>query len=243
MSGKFDIKDYFNYSISGLLWILLLLLFLISTSILSVETLFNFNHLNNSGLLISLMLVFGSYIVGNLLRFTEKILQLITNVLYGNQYYTALVTDRNKCLDQKPKEKISKLGILYLIFQKKPLSIGEQSSIEIEKNLKNLKIFSNKKKNQYLMSETYLIINFSNLRYERLKNLKNLYESISLPIIISLLWATQFIFTTILIWYLKYFLIAAIILVLYKFIDRYRYLRSNYVKDIYRYFLFIESKN
>lgn len=239
MADKFDIKDYFNYSISGLLWIIIIISFLDLSSIISNEKLLELNKLNNSGIYITLILLFGSYLIGNLFRFTEMVIIFITNKLYGDFYSTALCTDRDKYLKSKPTEQNSKFGLFYYCFKKKPLCIGKKVSKKIEENLKELNIFNKFKKNQYLMSETYLTMNYTNLKYERLKNLKNLYESTSLPIFIISLWISIIVVCSNNIdWYFKAILISIIILIVYKFIDRYRYLKSNYIKDIYRYFLF-----
>jgi len=245
MTDKFDIKDYFNYSISGLLWIIIIIIFLDLTTIIDTEKLFELNQLNNSGIFITLILLFGSYLIGSLFRFTEKVIVFLTNKLYGDFYSSALCIDRDKYLKSKPKEQISKLGLFYYFFKKKPLGIGGKASKRIEGNLKKLNIFNkSKKKNQYLMSETYLIMNYDNLRYERLKNLKNFFESISLPIFIISFWVSRIIVCSDTIeWFFKTLLIAIILLVNYKFIDRYRYLKSNYIKDIYRYFLFEIKQN
>jgi len=244
MTDKFDIKDYFNYSISGLLWIIIIIKFLDLSSIIEIEKLFELNQLNNSGFFITLILLFGSYLIGNLFRFTEKVIIFLTNKLYGDFYSSALCTDRNKYLNSEPKEQISKLGLFYFCFKKKPLCIGEKVSEKIEENLKKINVFNKFKKNQYLMCETYLIMNYTNLKYERLKNLKNLYESISLPIFIISLWISELVvYSNNIAWYIKILLIAIILLIVYKFIDRYRYLKSNYIKDIYRYFLFEMKKN
>ena len=245
MTDKFDIKDYFNYSISGLLWIIIIIKFLELTSIIGIEKLVELNKLNNSGIYIMLILLFGSYLIGNLFRFTEKVIMFITNKFYGDFYSSALCTDRNKYLESKPKEQISKLGLFYYCFKKKPLGIGQKSSEKIEENLKIINVFNKSKKNQYLMSETYLIMNYTNLKYERLKNLKNLYESISLPLLIISFWISRLVVcSNNIAWYFKTLLIAIILLIVYKFIDRYRYLKSNYIKDIYRYFLFeLEKTN
>lgn len=244
MTDKFDIKDYFNYSISGLLWLVIIIKLLDMTSILGFDDLLKFNQLDNSGIFITLVLLFGTYLIGNLFRFTEKVIIFITNKLYGDFYSSALCTDRNKYLKSNSKVQISKLGLCYYFFKKKPLGIGKSVSTEIEKNLDSLKILNNSKKNQYLMSETYLVMNYSNLKYERLKNLKNFYESISFPLFVLTSWFCNIIICSDnLEWSVKTLTLLFVLFILYRFVDRYRYLKSNYIKDIYRYFLFEMKKN
>ena len=118
MTDKFDIKDYFNYSISGLLWIIIIIKFLDLSSIIEIEKLFELNQLNNS----------GSYLIGNLFRFTEKVIIFLTNKLYGDFYSSALCTDRNKYLNSEPKEQISKLGLFYFCFKKNTNRQNHRSS-------------------------------------------------------------------------------------------------------------------
>jgi len=244
MTDKFDIKDYFNYSISGLLWLVIIFKLLDMTCILEVEDVFKFNQLNNSGLYITLILLLGTYIIGNLFRFTEKVIIFITNKLYGDFYSSALCTDRNKYLKSNAKTQILRLGLCYYLFKKKPLGIGKSASTEIEKNLEKLKILNRSKKNQYLMSETYLVMNYSKLKYERLKNLKNFYESISFPLFVLTFWLSNAVICTERFeWYFKKIFMLVILFIIYQFVDRYRYLKSNYIKDIYRYFLFEMNKN
>ncbi len=243
MTDKFDIKDYFNYSIAGLLWLVIIFKFLDMTSIFKFNELFKFNQMNNAGIFITLLLLLGTFIIGNLLRFTENVIILITSKLYGDFFSSALCTDRDKYLNSNARTQIQKLGLRYYLFKKKPLGIGRKASAEIEKNLDSLKILNESKKNQFLMSETYLIMNYTNLRFERLKNLKNFYESISFPLFVLTIWICNIIICTEnLEWHFKSFTILIILFVIYRFVDRYRYLKSNYIKDIYRYFLFDMKK-
>jgi hypothetical protein len=244
MMDKFDIKDYFNYSIAGLLWVVIILKFLDVSSIYKFEELTKVLQIQNSGILITISLLFGTYILGNILRFTEKLIICITDLFYGDIYSCALRTDSDMYLKGSKKLKIAKLGLRYMLFNKKPLGIGFNSSLEIEKNLKDLKIYNKSKKNQHIMCETFLLLNYSDLKYNRLKNLKNLYESISFPFFIIMIWIANEVkksndFNC----YCKSIIFLIIILVVIKFIDRYRYLKSNFIKDIYRYFLFIKKKN
>jgi hypothetical protein len=244
MTDKFDIKDYFNYSISGFLWILIIVKFLDLSLIYKFEDLKNILQGQNTGIYIIFSLFFVAYILGNILRFTEKIIIFIADFMFGDFYSNALYSDKKLYLNLNRKEKLDKLGLCYLLFKKTPLRIGESSSQNIESNLIQFKIDNKNKKSQHIWSETYLLMNYPNLKYERLKNLKNLYESISFPFFVILIWISiVLIQNTNIGWYCKSLILLLLVLILFMFIDRYRYLKSNYIKDIYRYFLFERRNN
>ncbi|MDP4208917.1 MAG: hypothetical protein Q8928_08900 [Bacteroidota bacterium] len=244
MTDKFDIKDYINYSISGLIWILIITKYLISVSVLQKDIVIEFLKTQNAVVYVTILLLLGSYILGNLLRFTEKILIGIANLLWGDLYSSALFEDREKYTKASCREKILKLGLCFYLFNKKPLAIGKKSSNAIETNLNKLKINNSSKKNQHILSETYLLLNYSNLKYQRLKDLKNLYESISFPFFIVITWGIlNLIYNDSIMWYNKSFIILLLIYIVCQFISRYKFLKANYIKDVYRYFLFYEEKD
>lgn len=243
MTDKFDIKDYLNYSISGFLWILILLKFLDMTAIYKIDDLYKILQKENIEIYIVVLLLFGSYLIGNIFRFTDFLIIIISRILFGDLYSSALCTDRDYCDKDQRKEGLKKLGLYFYIFNKKPLGIGLTSSKEIESNLKQLKIFNKSKLNQLITCEAYLIMNYTNLKFLRLKDLKNLYESISFPFFIIMYWLISFAISqngiSLL---LKITIIILLTIITVMFIDRYRFLKSNYIKDVYRYFIFQGTK-
>lgn len=244
MTDKFSIKDYFNYSISGFLWILILLKFLDISSIYSSGEFKEANNFPNSGIYFTISLLFVAYILGNILRFSELFLIFLTEILYGDLYSTALCSDIDTNLKESTKVKLKVFGLCHYLFKKKPLGIGLSASILIENNLKQLNIYKKSKKNQHLMCETYLLMKYSKLKYERLKNLKNFYESISFPLFVIVFWISiQVIGACCLEWYYKSAILILLLITVFQFIIRYKYLKSNYIKDIYRYFLFDLNEN
>lgn len=240
MTDKFDIKDYFNYSISGILWLVIIIKFLLEISILKTDDVFRFSQINNADIYIVLIALFGSYILGNLLRFTEGLLLFIVKIFYGDLYETALKSDRDKYKTIKEKNKA--FGLSFALFKKEPLCIGGRSSIIIEGNLKVLKIFNGSKKNQHIMCESFLDMKFSKLNFQRLKNLKNFYESMSFPLFVITIWISYSLLCNNSVdCLMKIIVITILLYIACRFVDRYRFLKSNYIKNVYRYFVFLEK--
>jgi hypothetical protein len=239
MTDKLDVKDYLNYSISGFLWFVIIILILFQSQILTSGYINQFLKIPNSIIIVTVIVFVSSYILGNIFRFTDIFIISLTKLFYGDLYYSALITDRDKYLTSKPIIKIKKLGLLFYFFHIKTISIGSKSSKQIEQNLVKLNILNNSKKNQHIMAETFLILRFSNLKYERQKNLANFYESLSFPLlscISILLYLTVNYVGFSLFW--KSFYSLALLGIMIQFIRRYKFLQANYIKDVYRYFIF-----
>lgn len=242
MYDKLGLRDYLNYSISGLLWLFIVLYFLLSIKMLKLDDLQSLNKLENSAIYVTLILLVGTYLIGNLLRFSELLLKFLLGLFWGNPHYWALKTDKNRRKDSSWK----KNGALskFKKFRQKQLSIGLQYSGKIEPNLKKLNIFNKKKENQFIMAETYLLLNYNSLKFMRLRDLKNFYESISLPFFIICFIINYEFFKIYDISLIQNISITCLItlIITYKFVDRYRFLLSNYIKDVYRYFLFLPKE-
>lgn len=241
MYDKLDLRDYLNYSISGLLWLLIFIYLSISTKILKPDDLLNFSKFENSAIYVTTILLVGTYLIGNILRFSEKSFKLLIKFVWGDPYYWALVTDKklSKNSGWKKNGALSKFKII----RKKQLSIELNYSNKIEQTLKNLDIFNeNNKKNQFIMAETYILLNYNTLKFMRLRDLKNLYESISLPFFLFCFIINYEFFKYHNLFSINIIFIFITLIIVCEYIDRYRFLYSNYIKDVYRYFLFLPTK-
>jgi len=225
---SFNVKDILNYIISGYLWIV----FLVQLPFMTL----------NQSILVPkeateiLLLTMACYFVGNVFRVTDVCVIKIFDFLFGDLYQCALHPDKLEAL----KQKNGKIG--FLNNGKHTKSLGDKVATRINEKLIKLELYSNYKKNQFLLTETYVATKYKSEKVIRLKDLHNFFESLLLP---SLLLLTQFAIYLVaqgvcgnsianqigcfLVLCITYFLAAY----------RYRYLKSNFIKEIYKTFLFI----
>ena len=173
---SFNLKDVLNYIISGYLWIV----FLVKLPFIS---------LNQSVLVPKeatniLLLILACYFVGNVFRVTDVCIIKIFDFLFGDLYQCALHPDKLDIL----KKKNGKIGCLNKGRHTK--SIGDKVATRINEKLIRLELYSSHKKNQFLLTETYVAIKFKSEKVMRLKDLYNFFESLLLP---SLLLLIQFV--------------------------------------------------
>lgn len=234
MSSQFPIKDYLNYTISGVLWMVFLGYILRQLDIISDVSISNFIQQKNISLLGFVIVFFGGYTLGNILRFTDHIIRWLNEHLFGNPYYYAIFQDKNLLIENKS------LGWIGNINKSKILSLGKRNSELIEIRLAKYGLLKKDKKAQYLLAENFLSSKMSCKKAERMNDLKNFYDSISasvLAIFISLLFETL---KSSLCCYVKILIFVITLIIIYQFVARYRFLFSNFIKETYRCFLFFD---
>lgn len=237
---KFEFEDYLNYTISGILWIVGIW-FLISE--MSEMKFPNFQKLqmDTAG---AIVLFFSGYTVGNIMRPTHEIIKKISEKIWGDFYEQALY-----------KSYYEEEGILKLY------SLKGNTSKKIKKNLEKLdmirlgkekveeiKKLQKSSEEQYLLMETYIELKQIPSKRNRVKNLMNFFESIHLPI--NLMWFNLTIYflnrtslitkseEEILIPVELFFIFLGFFSTNYLMLDRYKYLKSNLIKETYRIFFY-----
>ncbi len=239
MWDRFGFKDYLNYIFSGFLWIIVFILGYQTIGELFENFPINrFRFVNINNTLLVLFILFASYIIGNIFRSTDKLVNYIMIRIWGDLYQQALYHDREKLINNK---ETGDLGILTK--NKRNTSLGKKISKQIQQKIDMLDIQNISKKNQLIMAETFLNNYCLNKKYIRLKDMANLYESIILPIV----------FICILVTIRKYinfprleyilFEIAVTIMILIFLFTRYKYLKLNYIKEVYRNIFVVFKEN
>ncbi|MCK5510383.1 hypothetical protein KAI65_02470 [Candidatus Parcubacteria bacterium] len=237
MNGKFSSKDYLAYVFAGILWIIIILYFFYKIRIINYGMIIKINNIQYSYIYVTIFLLFSSYLIGHLLRFTKIILIFLGRILYGNPFYWILATDKNNKKNCTRK----KFGLFQKLTNKKrnAISINKRCSKLIEENLKKLNIFDEQKIVQFNMATVYLDLQYDSLIYVRLKDLKYYYQSIFAPFVVTCCIFIYEIFYIDINFIYKILFLLIIALIINKFIIRYNTLFTGYIKMVYRYFLFL----
>lgn len=222
---NFNLKDVLNYIISGYLWVM----FLVYLPFVPLEQ----SILVPEGATEILLLTMASYFVGNIFRITDKWVIKVFDYLFGDLYYCALHTDRSK-------DKYGKLG--QSNDGKHIKSLGDRVSKQINDKLKSLELFSEFKKNQFLLTETYVAMKYSSEKVARLKDLHNLFESILLPSFLLIVRFIIYLIEQIICASVNFSQIVCLGILCFAYYcasRRYLYLKANYIKEVYKTFLFV----
>jgi len=225
---SFNVKDVLNYIISGYLWIV----FLVHLPFMSL----------NQSILVPkeaseiLFLTVACYFVGNVFRVTDVCVIKISDFLFGDLYQCALYPDKSVLLEKNN-------GMLGCFNNgKHTKSIGDKVSTRINEKLTELKLYSSYKKNQFLLTETYVATKHKSEKVIRLKDLHNFFESLLLPSLLLLIQIAVYLVIQVscansIANQIGCFLVLCTAYGLAAY--RYRYLKFNFIKEIYKTVLFV----
>lgn len=225
---NFNIKDVLNYIISGYLWIV----FLVQLPFMSL----------NQSILVPkeatefLLLTMACYFVGNVFRVTDVCVIKTFDFLFGDLYQCALHPDKLEVL----KKKNGKIGCLNN--GKYTKSLGDKVAMRINDKLIHLELYSSYKKNQFLLTETYVATKYKSEKAIRLKDLYNFFESLLLPSLLLLIQFAAYLGAQVLNGNSVANQIGCFVVLCFAYCFaayRYRYLKSNFIKEMYKIFLFI----
>jgi len=199
MSDKFDVKDFFNYLIAGILWLLLFW---------QIDDVFNrghfFSHLSQSvffenDIAAGVFSLVIAFVTGVLLRPMQALPICVFNVIEGKPIGWVLGYKNNKiplfqrmrssllrgavkipCIGEKIKEILNKF-FYFLCLDKNPLSEDEIASVKRYFNLESDEIDDPKGRLDTI--ETRLRLEYPQipLIFDKMKNYQNLVESIMTP--------------------------------------------------------------
>lgn len=234
MNSQFSLKDYLNYTISGILWMTILLYLLFKLNIISSDMIFSIILKADSNIFGFTIVFFGGYLMGNILRFTDCATRYLNKLLFGDPYSYALQPDKVNA------KKSKKLGLIGNWCNSKNYSIGKKKSVEIIEKLKYLDLKLDNNKDQYILLECFLGQTIENKKANRMNELKNFYDSISAPVFAILILLLCEITVSNVDFIHKIIICILILMIWYNFMDRYRFLYSNYIKETYRNLLFIK---
>lgn len=177
---KFNFKDIVNYVVAGFLWYIIIVY--IQTYIGKNSELFKiYESIPSEG---GIKFLITCYILGNVTRVGDEILQCIIKILYGNIYENSVIKKEvhllkinalSKNIYRSVKNKMNDLGIS---------SLTNKKSNEFLECYNEDKNYKKSIKNETLLIETYLYQKQISGKKERLKDLANLYISIIIPLTI-----------------------------------------------------------
>lgn len=177
---KFNFKDIVNYVVAGFLWYIIIVY--IQTYIGKNSELFKiYESIPSEG---GIKFLITCYILGNVTRVGDEILQCIIKILYGNIYENSVIKKGvhllkinalSKYIYRSVKNKMNDLGIS---------SLTNKKSNEFLECYNEDKNYKKSIKNETLLIETYLYQKQISGKKERLKDLANLYISIIIPLTI-----------------------------------------------------------
>lgn len=252
MESKFEFKDIMNSILSGLLWetAIIMMVYLANPQIVE---LINWEFIQNSNVVIFTLLIITAFLLGIILRGFEKPFTTLYKCVFGSPYNMTLYVPKKSTKPQAEKSDCK-------LFENwiKPARLNKRISKTIRTNLckldliqgfendsddssddqtepcENVKDTGQSIVNIGIMAERYLMLNKIDGTFGRFKDIKNLFESISFPLFLTLILAKWVFFNEANCF--LYFLILVILYIL--FILRYNYYYRNYVKDIFRMIYF-----
>jgi len=250
MENKFEFKDLINNILSGLLWEISIIMIVCLVNPEIVKNI-DWEFIRSFNVSLFTFLIVFAFLLGIILRGTERPLTKLYHWLFGDPYY-------NVMLWEHPNKK-KNIGFFYSIpsFEMKLKCLDKNVCNEVEIKLYRLKILSKvpsgEENNEYtlicpnpekkpslrnigIMAERYLMYKKVEGPFIRFKDIKNLFESISFPLFLTLILAKWTLFTSM--DCCSYFLILVVIFIF--FILRYNYYYRNYVKDVFRMIFFAE---
>jgi hypothetical protein len=179
---NFDVKDLFNNIIAGILW--LLLFFQVDFWFFDSKLFCNVKNTNIPGyepFFWSLCIVFALF-SGTLLRPLERLPLFIFKLLFGDPLKSVLEKKEPKCcIDCLRMLLVCLLRLKCKVRQKMPSSIN----VAITNFFNTKKLIIKEPINKLIYIQYFNELKGLPRRYERMKNYKNLIESIMLPEILN----------------------------------------------------------
>jgi len=237
MSDKFDVKDFFNYMIAGMLWLLLFW---------QIDDVFNCRHfffrLSHTAFfrndfaagVLSLVI---SFVIGILLRPLQWIPVCIFNIFWGKPIDWVLERKAIKpdCIQKlnwakKAKKEFIRKIKYFVCFDNEPLSEDEIASVNRYFNLVSAKIDAPKDRLNHIETRLWLEQPRVPLIFDKMKNYQNLVESIMTPVLanVGILLFDRMHCLCLL---LRILLFVVVVLSIF---NCYKYHKSEYYKGVFR---------